>query len=73
MIYRTRIFKIVLSKLYTVSKDANVILIVMRPPTAQSQNLKYNLEQLRKIFYLMILGCLSQRVTDRQTEVLRVV
>ena len=73
MIYRTRIFKIVLSKLYTVSKDANVILIVMRPPTAQSQNLKYNLEQLGKIFYLMILGCLSQRVTDRQTEVLRVV
>ena len=49
MIYRTRIFKIVLSKWYIVSKDANVILIVMRPPKGQLQNLKYNLVQLGKI------------------------
>ena len=45
---------------------------MMRPPKAQSQNLKYNLEHWGKsqpiIFYLMILGFLSQRVTDRQTE-----
>ena len=45
----------------------------MRSPKAQSQNLKYNLEQLggksQSInFYLMILGCLSQRVADRQIE-----
>ena len=44
----------------------------MRPPKAQLQNLKYNLEHWGKsqtiIFYLMILGWLSQRVTDRQTE-----
>ena len=32
-----------------ISKDANVMLIVMRPPKRQSQNLKYNLEQLGKI------------------------
>ena len=49
MIYRTRIFKIVLWKWYIVSKDVNDILIVMRSPTAQSQNLKYNLGQLEKI------------------------
>ena len=42
-------FKIVLSKWYIVSKDVNVILIVMQPAKAQSQNLKYNLEQLGKI------------------------
>ena len=44
----------------------------MRPLNAQSQNLKYNLEHWGKsqtiTFYLMILGCLSQRATDRQTE-----
>ena len=61
------------TKWYIVSKDAIVISIVMRPPKAQSQNLKYNLEQLagksQSInFYLMILGCLSQRVADRQIE-----
>ena len=48
MNYRTRIFQIVLSKWYTISKDTNVILIVMRSPKTQSQNLKYNLEQLGK-------------------------
>ena len=46
MIYRKRIFKIVLSKWRIVSKDANVVLIVMRP--LQSKTI---------IFYLMILGC----------------
>ena len=44
----------------------------MRLPNAQSQNLKYNLEHWGKsqtiILYLVILGCLSQRVADRQTE-----
>ena len=44
----------------------------MRPPKAQSQNLKYNLEHWGKsqtvIFYLMILGCLSQRFTYQQTK-----
>ena len=35
MIYRTRIFKIVLSKLYIVSKDANVFLMIMWPPKTQ--------------------------------------
>ena len=49
MIYKTRNFKIVLSKWYIASKDTNVILIVIRPPKARSQNLKYNLEQLGKI------------------------
>ena len=49
MIYRTRIFKIVLSKWYIVLKDANAILIVIRPPKTQSENIKQNLEQLRKI------------------------
>ena len=36
MIYRTRIFKIVLSKLYIVLKNENGILIVTRPPKARS-------------------------------------
>ena len=70
MIYRTWIFKIVLSKWYIVSKDANVILIATSK--AQSQNLKYNLEQLGKIsnyYFLSDDTCrLSQRVTDRQIE-----
>ena len=47
MIYRTRIFKIVLPK-YIVSKDANVILIIKQPPKI-SWNLKFNLEELEKI------------------------
>ena len=39
MIYRTQIFKIVLSKWYVVSKDENVTKnekIVMRPPKRES-------------------------------------
>ena len=34
--YRTQTFKIVISKRYTISKDANVILIVMQPPKTSS-------------------------------------
>ena len=45
MIYRTRIFKIVLSKRCIVSNDAKVMFIVVRPPKTQSQNYKYGLEQ----------------------------
>ena len=36
MIYKTQIFKIVLSKWDIVSEDTNVIMIVMRPPKTQS-------------------------------------
>ena len=36
MFNKTGIFKIVLSKWYIVSKDANVVLIIMRPLETQS-------------------------------------
>ena len=32
--------------MYIVSKDSNVVFIVMRPPKTQSQNLKYRLGEM---------------------------